>query len=174
MISDKEKLLIFGGVIAAAVILILFFVLGGTSGLSGKSGERTARELENLDVPRVGEKAPEEGVGAPSKIAEGEKGKPGQEYWVFETELRDEKLNPFEFRLPVGDILGISIANREDKEHIVYITTASSFSPSFIERTIAPNGTEAMITHVLEVGEYDVLCKTCKTQVVGRFVVVPK
>ncbi|MCP6720004.1 MAG: hypothetical protein KJI72_01580 [Patescibacteria group bacterium] len=178
--GKRGKNLIIGLVVLAGIAIIVGFVVrgiqqGGGLIIGGVGGEeRTAKELQDLIVPKVGEEAPEEGVGVPGKIAEGESGNPGQQYWVFETELREGKLDPFEFRVPVGDLLGISIMNSENEDQTVHISGASAFAPNFIERTIAPGGTASMRTQVLELGEYNVLCTTCKTQVVGKFVVVPK
>ena len=170
----KSKNLIIGLIIVAVVVGLLFYLAqqGGDGGV--ESEDKTAEELKKLVVPKVGEEAPEEGVGAPGKIAEGETGKTGQQYWVFETELREGKLDPFEFRLPVGNLLGISIMNSENKSHTVHISSENSFVPNFIERTIAAGGTGSFRTQVLEIGEYDVFCTTCKEEVVGKFVVVPK
>ena len=140
--------------------------------ISGQDKETTTNK--NLVIPKVGDKSPGEGVGVPGKIAEGESDKPSQQYWVFETELKEGKLNPFEFRLPIGDLLGISIKNSEDKEHIVQISGKSEFVPNFIKRTIAPGKEASFTTQVLEAGEFDIICPTCKNQVIGKFVVVPK
>ncbi len=175
--GEKNKKLIIWLVVAVIVIvtgLLLYLVQQEQGGGGAGSGERTAKELQDLVIPKVNEEAPEEGVGVPGKIAEGESSKPGQQYWVFETELREGKLDPFEFRLPVDNLLGISILNSEDKEHAVNISSESSFVPNFIERTIASGGTGSFRTQVLEIGEYSVFCTTCKEEVVGKFVVVPK
>ena len=168
----NKKILI--GVIAAVVILLVVFLLLRDGIPNAPGADRTVEELGNLAVPEVGEESPEEGVGVPGKIAEGESGNENQQYWVFETELKDGKLNPFELRVPVGDLLGISVLNSENEEHTVSISGGSEFVPSFIERTIAPGGTESMITQTIVVGEYDVLCSTCKDEVIGKFVIVPK
>ncbi len=171
----KQKSLIIGLVILIVVVAAVLLFSGGEPGVpGGESGDRTAKELENLALPKVGEESPEEGVGVPGKIAEGETGNKEQQYWVFETELKDGKLDPFEFRVPVDNLLGISILNSGDKEHTVNISSDSSFVPNFIERTIVPGGTGSFRTQVLEIGEYDVFCTTCKEEVVGKFVVVPK
>lgn len=180
-INKKSHKVLVGLIVVAVIAIIAGFVVRGireggdlitTGGI--ESEKRTVEELENLALPRVGEEAPEEGVGVPGKIAEGESGKPGQQYWVFETELKDGKLDPFEFRVPVGDLLGISIINGENEKHIVSISGESEFVPNFIERTIAPGGTASMRTQVLELGEYNIFCTTCKEEIVGKFVVVPK
>lgn len=168
----NKKTLIGAVVVIVVLIAGIWFLIGGGPGTPG--ADRTTEELEKLALPKVGEESPEEGVGVPGKIAEGESGNENQQYWVFETELKDGKLNPFELRVPVGDILGISILNSEDEEHVVSISGGSEFVPSFIERTIAPGGTESMITQTIVVGEYDILCGTCKNEVIGKFVVVPK
>ena len=171
----KQKSLIIGLVILIVVVAAVLLFSGGGPGVPGGEGEeKTAKELQDLVIPKVNEEAPEEGVGVPGKITEGETGNKEQQYWVFETELREGKLDPFEFRVPVGDILGISILNGEDKEHTVNISSESSFVPNFIERTIAPGDTGSFRTQVLEIGGYDVICTTCKEEVVGKFVVVPK
>ncbi len=171
----KQKSLIIGLVILIVVVAAVLLFSGGGPGVpGGENGDRTAKELENLTLPKVGEESPEEGVGVPGKITEGESGNKEQQYWVFETELKDGKLTPFEFRVPVDNLLGISILNSEDKEHTVNISSESSFMPNFIERTITSGGTGSFRTQVLEIGEYDVLCSTCKEEVIGKFVVVPK
>jgi plastocyanin len=158
--------------IVAVVVLVAAIVL--LTGTKGPGTERSIGDLEKLDLPRVGEEAPEVGVGVPGEIAEGETGNVGQEYWIFETELKDGKLNPFEFRVPVGDIIGIAILNGESETHTVSIFGPGKFVPNEIERTIAPGDSATIRTQALEAGVYDVLCSTCKEQVIGNFIIVPK
>jgi len=129
-------------------------------------------ELDDLKIPTIGEISPEEGVGVPGKVVDGEK--EGQEYYVFEAELKDGILNPREFRIKQGNLLGISIINAEKETHIVHISTKSAFTPNFIEREIVSDTSGFMRTQVLESGVYDIICTTCKNEVIGQFIVVPK
>ncbi len=134
------------------------------------SGGITIKEIKKVKVPTIGDNPPKEGVGVPGKVAEGEK--EGQKYYVFETELKNGKLDPYELRVKQDDLLGISITNLEDKEHTVHISSENSFIPNFIERKIAPGASGFMRTQVLKPGIYDIICTTCKNEVIGQFIVI--
>lgn len=139
-----------------------------------EEAEEIIKTLTVLPIPRVGDEPPSEEVGAPGKIAVGEKDKPDQEYWVFETELKNSKLDPYEFRIPLNDLFGLSVTNSEDQDHTVYISSESSFAPNFIQRIISPGKSSSIRTQVLKLGIYDIKCSTCDEEVIGQFVVVPK
>jgi len=157
-------------VIVAAVLAIGIGVWFAYFPAGQKSG---GRDVSKLTVPKPGDASPEEGVAVPALIREGESQNKEQQYWTFRGELKNGALEPFEFRLPVNDIMGLVLVNGETKPHTFRIFGPSFFVPNEFNAVIAPGAEDFFKTQVLVPGEYDILCSDCEKEIVGKIVAVP-